>query len=419
MSLINKVLKDVEKKHRKTVEDKNTEEDVLTGLSSPKKVRRQRSWNVAVLLLVLIILLALLIYSYWPLNIEKIEKSVIQEIPTQSIFQMNRAVPAAPLPQKEQEEIDHEKMLLIKPTIETLNDVAITTQEQLNVINLQLSHPTHYYVDHQNQTLKITLMNTQLLKPLTLDTTHTFLRAIHFQQSQQDTMVVLDLIPNTQIQALQLQNSNLQILLHNASPVLESMMAKKSVPLSPQQLAEQQYFNAISLLQERKKDLAIIALGDALQKYPEVKAPRELLAALLIERRQLWQAKQIIWEGLKQYPDYLPFITLQSRILMQEGNISGAISVLKQKAPSIQRNPNFYVLMASLYRQNGQYLEAARIYNNLTKMDSTVGIWWLGLGISLEALDQTNAAREAYSHALSCEDLSPQIRAYITQKLST
>jgi hypothetical protein len=52
-------------------------------------------------------------------------------------------------------------------------------------------------------------------------------------------------------------------------------------------------------------------------------------------------------------------------------------------------------------------------------MDSAVGIWWLGLGISLEALDQSNAAREAYSHALSCEDLSPQIRAYITQKLST
>lgn len=430
MSLINKVLKDVEKKRRQTQQNKKEGEKILIGLSAPKSVghRHHWSWNVLVLFVILIILLILLLYFYWPLDFSSLTQKITRRVPVQSIVKNIEAVtiksasmiqpvkiPAPNDISKPQSEPTSD--LSIIPVVATLNNVFVASEGKQNMIDFRLDKPTHYYLDHHDSVLRINLMNTQCAKPFAPNLKSSFVKGMTVRTQEYNTIIELSLIPHTEIRSLQYQGPNLQLVLYNDMPI-ETLVQKEVVPPTKKQAAEQQYFDAIMWLQKQKKDFAILALKNALALYPEGKTFRELLATLLIDQGQFSFAQQILFEGLKQNQGYLPFVMLQARMLTLEGNIPAAIHVLEQKAPSIQSDTNYYVLLAALYRQNNQYLEAARVYNDLTKINATVGVWWVGLGISLESLNQKNTAKEAYSQALLCEDLTPQIRAFVSTKIS-
>jgi MSHA biogenesis protein MshN len=45
------------------------------------------------------------------------------------------------------------------------------------------------------------------------------------------------------------------------------------------------------------------------------------------------------------------------------------------------------------------------------------GIWLMGMGISLQALQHNDDARAAYRRALSTNSLNPQLQAFVQNKL--
>lgn len=63
-----------------------------------------------------------------------------------------------------------------------------------------------------------------------------------------------------------------------------------------------------------------------------------------------------------------------------------AIKLLQVHAPAVGQDPDDFALLAALYQRQQDYRDAARTYSKISKVWPDAGIWWVGLGISLEAL---------------------------------
>ena len=61
--------------------------------------------------------------------------------------------------------------------------------------------------------------------------------------------------------------------------------------------------------------------------------------------------------------------------------------------------------------------EAIEEYQATVRLSPQTGIWWMGLGLSLEADGRTAEAREAYQKARASGTLSPELAAFVEQKL--
>jgi len=47
----------------------------------------------------------------------------------------------------------------------------------------------------------------------------------------------------------------------------------------------------------------------------------------------------------------------------------------------------------------------------------SAGVWWLGLGISFQAVERRKDAQEAFTRAKSAGNLTPDLLAFVEQRL--
>ena len=162
--------------------------------------------------------------------------------------------------------------------------------------------------------------------------------------------------------------------------------SRNSVPMRPEQKAELSYQDGYSHLKSHRYVQAEKSLRDALKvEQGHIKA-RELLAGIYIKQGRWVEASVLLREGLLYSPQHLTFTKLYARALMQLNQDKQAITVLKQRAPSMQAEPNYFALLAALHQRQNQHSEAAEIYAHLVTVNPQQGVWWVGMGISLEAM---------------------------------
>lgn len=195
-------------------------------------------------------------------------------------------------------------------------------------------------------------------------------------------------------------------------------MEMTALPLNQQEKSQALYQDALQAISNNQPRSAIRELQAVLHLAPDNVEAREALATLLAKMGQNHRANQIVAEGLVRDPDNLELVQLQTHILVSQNKIKPALAILQQHAPVINQAPDYYAYMASLYQHAGDYMVAARIYDDLVKLDPSQALWWVGLGIALESAGKNNAAIEAYDHALQ-GSLDVQTRGFVENKLAS
>ncbi len=147
------------------------------------------------------------------------------------------------------------------------------------------------------------------------------------------------------------------------------------------------------LLSQEKYDEAIMILADVLQTNPELTVVRYLIGMAYYRNN----ARQKAEEQLQLIPAesslYEDSIFLRVRILSESDDRPGAIDLLqKQIADALTRKSSFYILLASLYRENKEIEQGREVYEQATRIYPKDIDLLYNYGIFLEKIgEQENA----------------------------
>lgn len=415
MSLINQMLKDLEAHRNASKTDRSAPK---LGISTSRKTHSLPSRRIFVLLALAILLIVAGVVFFG-------KKKQVHSVPV-VVTDIKTEVKLTPVKQ----ETD------LQPTVADairFQNISVEPHDKTTLVNFQLNDVARYRLNHSedNQKLFITFLGTALEKQLSVIKRSPAISFMVTRRFDEDFQVEIGLTPGAAIKKLQflekpqpvlqleLKNPQPQVSRQQAVAETEASVDKVALPMTPEQKAQQGYEETLRFLQDGGSATeAIKQLQSILMEQPKYRPARETLAVLFFKNGELTQANEVLMVGLQQYPSYLPFIQLQASILVKQGEISNALTILQSISPSIQDNPEYYAFIAALYQRQGQYMIAARLYDQLVKINPEQSAWWVGLGVSLEAVGKRNAALEAYQQALAGEALSPLVRAYVENKVS-
>lgn len=145
-------------------------------------------------------------------------------------------------------------------------------------------------------------------------------------------------------------------------------------------------------------------LRTLIAEQPERADAYELLARTLIRRGRSQQAVGVLEEGLSRADRPSVPAAFLARLLIERGEVSRAARILADHAPAMRADTDYHLLLAATYRHAGNHERAAEHYRELTDHLPYRGTAWVGLGASLEALDRTGEALDAYRQALEADD---------------
>ncbi|HET7649332.1 MAG TPA: tetratricopeptide repeat protein [Gammaproteobacteria bacterium] len=191
----------------------------------------------------------------------------------------------------------------------------------------------------------------------------------------------------------------------------------KTLRNTPEDLARDAYKDGLTRLDAGDATGAERRFRDALQRVPGFDPARVALARLLAQTGRNSDAETVLAQGIKAGQNKPRFARLDANLLVQQGALADAMKALESALPDIHAEPEHYAFMAALAQRSGDNARAAKLYQQVLEIRPDNGVWWMGLGISLEQLKQPQAALNAYRHAQQSGDLNPDVAQFVNQRI--
>jgi MSHA biogenesis protein MshN len=186
--------------------------------------------------------------------------------------------------------------------------------------------------------------------------------------------------------------------------------------LTPQQMAENDYRRATTLIQQGRVQEAIALLEQVLQSDAAHVSARQTLIALMLNVKRRDEAMRLAQQGLELDVRQPNFAMILARLQLDKGDQKAAIATL-QRSLSTASSADYQAFLAALLQREGRNAEAVALYESALDKAPQSGVWWMGLGISLQADNRPQPAREAFIHARETASLSPDLQAFVEQKI--
>jgi tetratricopeptide (TPR) repeat protein len=310
-----------------------------------------------------------------------------------------------------------------------LTGVALQVEQNTTSLRFLLNQHTLYRLsnDVSKNELIIVLDKTNLLAALPkIDYAGSGVKDIQaFSDDAGNLKLLLSLDPTTEVKRLDLNEEGkapeLQLeLRYKTSPTNTGIAA--TIPVSikhpiVESATEEQYQQALKLSAAGQDNQAIYMLKNLQTDFPQYHQGREFLVKLLMRNGHIAEANRVLAVGLMQQPHSANYVELKARLLVEEGKIDQAVSLLESAAPSLKTNPEYHALTAALYQRQGRSALAANLYKELLRTNSGNAKWWLGLGVALDSTENHSQAVEAYANANTVGGLNPELKAYVETQL--
>jgi len=186
---------------------------------------------------------------------------------------------------------------------------------------------------------------------------------------------------------------------------------------TPRDLAENEYRKSVGLLNQGRLAEAEEGFQAALNLYPEHSQARQGLIGLLVQGRKFEEAERVLEEGVKFSPGQIGFYMTLARLQADRGDNAQATATLQRGLEHAQGSAEYAAFLAALLQRQGRHEEAIEQFHAAVRLRPGSGVWWLGLGISLQATNRPAAAQEAYRQARAAGNLQPDLAALAEQRL--
>jgi len=217
-----------------------------------------------------------------------------------------------------------------------------------------------------------------------------------------------------------------QVITPEPAPLITEEIIEKAAPVSagvsknrkPVSRDQQAYRAGLKQLKQGRLVAAEAGFNQALLVNPNLLDARLQLIKVLQQQMKLKTAESVLQTGLTLTPGNLKLRKIYARLLLNSQRQNEAIELLKTRPlPGIVQDLEYYALLAALYQDSGEYEAATAVYAQLLKIKPQVSLWWMGMAISLEQSGSVKPARDAYQKALEISGLSPDLRNYIHGRL--
>lgn len=212
-------------------------------------------------------------------------------------------------------------------------------------------------------------------------------------------------------------------LAHVEKPVMKQNANQSAIgkQINPQQQSANQYMQALTYLQQGRVAEAQAMLVIALEANPANHEARQTLAGLLLDNKRQDEAKLTLAEGVIIAPEQTDFRMALARLLVESGDLAGALNTLETGTSHARNNGNYQVFLATLLQRANRHDEAIAHYNSALSLNSASGqataSALVGLGISLQATDKLKESQEVFTRAQSSTNLSPELLAFVEQRI--
>jgi len=189
--------------------------------------------------------------------------------------------------------------------------------------------------------------------------------------------------------------------------------------VSPAQQADAEFRKGVTLMQEGRVTDAMERYQTALKFDEKHDAARHALIALLLENKRGDDAERELEEGLRISPEQSKFAILLARLEVERGAVPDALATLQKYLPYAGQQADYQAFLAALLQRQDRHEEAVTHYQVALQGAPKNGIWLVGCGISLQALQRNADARDVFKRALDSKTLNPELQEFVRQRLKT
>jgi Flp pilus assembly protein TadD len=142
------------------------------------------------------------------------------------------------------------------------------------------------------------------------------------------------------------------------------------------------------------------------------------LVELLVQQNRFRDAMVVIQGAVTLEPQKPALIKVLAQIQFMQHQEQQALTTLSSLSPPMARHPRYYGLMASIYLKTGEAMLSGALYRRLVEFQPHNVNWWIGLGLSMQSLQEVNIAIESYRRALKLGVADQPLRQFVTKQLS-
>lgn len=186
--------------------------------------------------------------------------------------------------------------------------------------------------------------------------------------------------------------------------------------LSPKALAGKKITEAERAMEINNVAKAESLFEEVLLLLPEHETARKQLAALWYGKKAYQDAVNLLSQGIAISPQNEEMRLMSARIYFEQGQAKQALNVLTPINNS--QSVEVQVLIANIAAELNEHKNAARAYRKLLAIEPNIGRWWLGLAVSLDSQGQFSLARNAYNQAILQANLSSNALQFARQRVS-
>jgi len=191
---------------------------------------------------------------------------------------------------------------------------------------------------------------------------------------------------------------------------------KQVIDETPRQRAQMLYREAADLAAAGHASQAIDRALESVKVDPLDADARQFAVSLLHEQQRLTEAEALARQGLAMNPQQGRLAYLLARMLSDRGQHESALALLDQQA---KLGADGHGLRGGILSRSGDFKRASLDYQSAVAQQPDNSLWWLGLGVALEAQGQPQDARRVYAKAQSLGMDRADMAAFIDEKLRT
>lgn len=201
--------------------------------------------------------------------------------------------------------------------------------------------------------------------------------------------------------------------------VAATAIDRQERPLGPVERAENAFLAGIAALRNGHATEAEARFRVALDALPAHVGARQALLGLMLDSRRPVEAEALMRAGMVANPDQISFAMVAARLQAQRGDAVAAILTLESVQGPGSGHGDFVALHAAMLQRIGRHGEAAQRYGVAIGLGNALPVWYIGRAISLQQIGKDAEARASFRQAIDTGNLPPELRAFAERQLGT